>query len=299
MVILNYFKTYFILMQEIEKLNFLPNKIITALKNYNLEKIFEIRIRKNQPIILNYCGKYKKLLFLNSNVVISGQELNDIIALATEHSIYAYNEQIKKGFLTTKQGIRIGLAGDCVFEEGNIITIKNFSSINIRIPHYVKGASNKIFPFIINNGKVENTLIISPAGLGKTTILKDLISKIDRLGFQTLVIDERGELFVEEYLNVDYLKHCDKNFAFTLGLRSLSPRVVIFDEIIDKLDWLLAEKAIFSGVNIIGTIHANNLNDLLNKSYFKKNVFNRYVFIKNCNSPGQIQEILDGDFKIL
>ncbi|MBO5927355.1 MAG: stage III sporulation protein AA, partial [Clostridia bacterium] len=82
-------------------------------------------------------------------------------------------------------------------------------------------------------------------------------------------------------------------------LRSLSPRVVIFDEIIDKLDWLLAEKAIFSGVNIIGTIHANNLNDLLNKSYFKKNVFNRYVFIKNCNSPGQIQEILDGDFKIL
>jgi stage III sporulation protein AA len=149
-------------------LSFLPKRIFTAISLCDLDKLCELRLRVGFPIILfldgkkNYLCKNGLTFFENKVIIVEQKDIDEIIRNVTEYSTYAYNEKIKKGYITTKDGIRIGLAGECVFENGKIITIKNFTSLNIRIPHEILGCANIILPYLINNCSILNTLIISP-----------------------------------------------------------------------------------------------------------------------------------------
>lgn len=284
-------------------LSFLPNRIYRSIQFIDLDKLYDIRLRSGYPILLNVNNER---CFLNingcgvksdENIICTNNDIEHIINKVCDHSIYAYNDKISSGFLTTKDGIRLGVAGECVYEKDRILTIKNFSSLNIRIPHEIINCSKKIFNLITNSNSLHNTLLISPPFCGKTTILKDLARIIDAtFDLSILIIDERGEFCNIKGQNIDVLSYSNKEYALSIGVRALSPNLIITDELCVKSDWQCVKKASNSGVKIIASIHAETINDLINKEYFDRSVFDRYVLLKSGGQPGVLNNVYDNNF---
>ena len=193
-------------------LSFLPSKYLISLTKFDVDFLYEIRLRTGYPVKVNYSNKnyYLSESGLTNNqsqsLICSQLDIDYVVERITERSIYAFNDRLKDGYITTCEGIRIGIAGECVFNDGKIQTIKNFSSLNIRIPHLIDGCSTKIMPFIYSKGILNSTLIISPPFLGKTTLLKDIIKNLNSLNIGSiLVIDERGEFSAVKGENIKLL----------------------------------------------------------------------------------------------
>ena len=260
------------------ELEFLPKQILDAVLGTNYHNIYEIRLRVNYPVKINVLGEKTTLKDKNGKeLIVSYDDLMEVINNVTENSIYAFNDKILKGFITTKNGVRIGLSGEVVVDNNKIVTLKNFTSLNIRLSREVFGASDLIYNKIFNK-EMYNTLIVAPPFSGKTTILKDLIRRINlEKNYDVLVIDERGEFFNVKGENIDVIRYGDKADAFLLGLRSLSPEVIIMDELATEKDFLNIEYALSCGIKIIATIHGESINDLIKKPYFNKDLFDRYL----------------------
>lgn len=287
----------------------LPEWLYSLLVNqYSLENIQEIRVRVNQPIQICYKGKVIELkansgLYLKP--IYAQKELVDyIIAAATKRSLYAFDEQIKNGYIVTENGIRIGLCGTAVCSNDKITLIKNLTSLNIRIGHNKIGCSSEIINYIVSNGQVKNTLIISSPGAGKTTMLRDIICKLSN-NFDMpniLVVDEKFEIAGENQnfslgKNVDIMQGSNKNFAFYNGIKVMNPSVIATDEIIDKSDIEGIKFAIKSGVSVLATVHANSLDELKSKQYFselvKEKYFERFLVLSKRNGVGTIEGVFD------
>ena len=284
-------------------LSFLPKKIFTALNLCDLDKLCEVRLRVGFPVILflegkkNYLGDNGVSIYADKSIIIEQSDIDEIIRNVTEYSIYAFNEKIKKGFLTTKGGVRIGLAGECVFENGKIITIKNFTSLNIRIPHEVLGCASGILPYLLKGERVFNALIISPPFFGKTTVLKDIVRNLDEKGFlDILLVDERGEFCDIKGENIDKISFCDKNYAFEYAIRSLAPKIIVTDELVGQADWDNVFNAVSCGVKVIASCHSDSVENVIKKECFLKGVFERYVVLSDKKST---YKIYDGDFNEL
>lgn len=284
-------------------LYFLPDLVLECLKNVDLSKVYEIRLRENFSVSVVYdnkrylLGKKGLCEYENLSVKCEKEMIEYVINNLTEYSVYAFNDKLKKGFLTSKNGIRIGVAGECVYDK-ELITIKNPTSLNIRIPHEIKGCADELFTFLTdNNGNVFSALIISPPFCGKTTMLKDLARTLNKYYKKSiLIIDERGEFASVQGANIDTIKYCDKSYAFNYGIRSLSPEIVITDELQGKNDWNIVADAVNSGVKIIASCHADNLLELKNKEFFVKGLFERYFVISKNNRMGIINGVFDREF---
>ncbi|MBR0189036.1 MAG: hypothetical protein IJQ23_01465 [Clostridia bacterium] len=283
-------------------LSFLPLKIQNALDSTDTDILSELRFRTGYPIFGLYGGKKlylsEKGVTLNrENAIVCSQDtIAETMENVTEKSLYAFNDRLKQGFITSKNGVRIGVAGDCVFDNGKIITIKKISSLNIRIPHEIKNCSSKIFNRLFLK-EVFNTLIVSPPAKGKTTILKDLARKFNEYtDYSVLIIDERGEFGQISGENIDLIKFSDKNYALNYAIRSMSPHIVITDELQTQDDWKSAEQASTGGIKIIASCHGKGAEDLQKKECFNKNVFERYVFLDGEKPAGTVKEIADKDF---
>ncbi len=288
----------------------LPDWLIQKItKNYVFDYIFEIRVRLNKPISINYKGKYQNLTERDGYrlypIIASSDLMKYIITNATKQSIYAYNNQIKNCYISAGNGIRIGLCGTAVYANGEVSTIKNITSINIRIPHDVKNCSNKIIDLICEND-VKNTLIISPPGAGKTTLIRDIVRNLsnEKQISNILVVDEREEIsFGEDGLSyslgdsVDVVLGSKKSFAFNECLKTMNPSVIVTDEISAEEDVASIKEAVRSGVKIIATAHASNINDIKQKKYFKEilesKYFERIVLLSKRNGVGTIECVYD------
>ena len=181
-----------------------PNGIVRKIDEYftindvNLNYLEEIRIRVNRPIILKL-GQTEIVI----EYIVKPEEILDILQQICDNSIYSYQNQICNGYITLKGGHRVGISGNVVVKDGKIINITYLSSLNFRIAKQVLGASDKIIKYILNlkENDVYSTLIVSPPGVGKTTILRDLVRRVSN-GIETLsfhginvgVVDERGEI---------------------------------------------------------------------------------------------------------
>ncbi|MGN0481330.1 MAG: stage III sporulation protein AA, partial [Lachnospiraceae bacterium] len=157
-------------MQEI--LKNLPVEIRQAVLNQNIDfrLLTEIRMRLSKRLVLCYG---KKEVWLNT--VINKRHMSELLEFTTKHSAYAYENQLRQGYITVEGGHRIGFCGKVIIKDGQACGFKNISSANIRIAHEVKDCAAKVMPYIFENGNLYNTLIIAPPGCGKTTILRDII----------------------------------------------------------------------------------------------------------------------------
>ena len=295
---------------------YLPSQIINALKHLSINKLNEIRLRVGNPVVIEYGGLY----YLSSvgitdvigkSIICTKDMIEYTVAQACENSIYAYNDDIKQGYLTIPGGARIGLAGTCVREGPTIKTIKNISSLNIRIPHEVKNCSLKILEFV-TEPSIHNTLILSPPGAGKTTLLRDLAFQISQRYLQNiLIIDERNEIAntingIPQYklgIFCDVMTNCTKKFGLENGIRSMRPDVVMTDEIANASDVQAIHYALGCGVKVIATTHCDSLIALKDKKDFEqlieKKTFERYILLSTKNGAGTIEGVFDKNFKCL
>lgn len=291
----------------------LPSEIFNILQNkVNLNYINEIRLRADKPIVLSIGTKR---IFLGPNGVTGNLKeaifsskimIEDIIFRASECSIYSVNEQIKKGFIITEGGIRLGIGGDIVEEKGVIKTMTNYCSVNIRLPHEVKNCSLPIFNHLVGENKIFNTLIISPPGAGKTTFLRDFVWQLSQrnLAYNVLVLDERGEIDLGKQNSLgnfaDKISFASKQVGFENGIRSLSPNIIVTDELGCKEDTDAVLYAVNCGVSLLASAHSDSIESFCSKENFEKiirdRVFDRYVLLSMRNGPGTIEGIYNENF---
>lgn len=287
----------------------LPESLREVFATLPWDRVYEIRLRAGAPVVVCISGRN----FLLEKSTVTRTDLDTIIHKASHYSIYAVNEQIKQGFMTIHGGIRIGLCGEVVSEKDDISTIKNVSSLNIRIPHQVRGCSFPVLPFVFGATRPLKTLIISPPGAGKTTFLRDLACQIsDKYNLlNTLVLDERGEIAAahlgENQLDVgagtDVITGCTKQYGFDNGIRSMRPDVIITDEIASKQDIDMVRLAARSGVCIFASVHASGIDEIRVKPNFEgiigERVFDRYVVLGVRDNAGAVLGVYDANCKLL
>ena len=247
------------------------------------ERLQEIRLRIHRPVIL-YTGKRE--YFLNpagtlteereDAVCMDRQALEAILKNICQDSFYAFEDELKQGFLTIAGGHRVGISGQAVLNEnGKLRTIKNISCINIRIAHQIKDAADGVLPLIYDNGALLNTLILAPPGCGKTTLLRELIRQVSEgnafgRGQTVGVVDERSEL-AGSFLGVpqndlgirtDVLDACPKTEGMLLLLRAMSPRVIAIDELGSREEMEALRSAASCGCRILATAHGETFADM-------------------------------------
>ena len=266
-------------MEELKSiLQYFPNNIKeTILQAISIslgEFVEEIRIRQSRPITLKI-GQEVMVL----EHVITKEEINEIFERICENSIYSYKKEICEGFITIKGGHRVGITGTAVIDE-KIKNINYISSLNFRIAREKKGSSKEIIKHVINQNEntIFNTLIISPPGGGKTTVLRDILRNlsngIKELNFSPKVVglvDERGEIAAtykgEPQKDVGIMTDVMSNFPKSIGMkmliRSMSPQIIACDEIGGIEDIQAIKVAICSGVKGIFTAHGRNLEELI------------------------------------
>lgn len=284
----------------------------------NSDKIYELRLRAGKPVTVNYGGKYYYLsdsgLTTDKGAAfeLTFSEIKNIVVRATEFSLYSLNSRLSDGYITAGDGVRIGICGDVVSDGGRVKTIKNFSSLNVRFPHEVIGCGKLALQYMINeSGQLLSTLICAPPGAGKTTLLRDVCRSISEMNRNVLLVDERNELAAcvngTARLDVgaftDVIAGTDKAYAFGCGIRSMSPDVIITDELFGRADFSAVKSAAGAGVTVIASIHASDENELFTKDGFteiyRNRCFLRYVFLSKRRGVGTYEKILDSGMNIL
>ncbi len=260
----------------------LPGKFKACADNICFEGITDIRISAGMPII--FMGMEKET---HSEETITAEDIGIVVGNATESSLYSFMDNIRDGFITLKGGHRMGIAGMAVNEKGKLISVKDICYINIRIAREIKGVAKEVKDKIISSGEIMNTLIISPPGGGKTTILRDISRILGNMeNMRVSVIDSRFEIGAQYKGKAQMdigkrsflLSGYAKKDGFSHAIRSLSSRVIITDEIA-KEDFPLIDSAINSGVGVIATAHGKGIEDV--KRRFDISLFSRFVIIEN------------------
>ena len=267
----------------------------------------EIRIRSNRPLILKFSDNEK--IF---DYIVTVEDLIETLQKICENSIYSYQSQICNGFITIRGGHRVGISGNVVIENGKIININYISSLNFRIAKEINGCSNKLLKYVINmeNNNIYNTLIVSKPGVGKTTILRDLVRRIsngiEQINFQGLnvgLVDERGEIAAmykgvaqnDIGMRTDVLSNVKKDKGMKLLIRSMAPRVIAADEIGSKEDVEAIKEAVCSGIKGIFTAHGSSLDDIsINpsiKDLLMSHVIERIIFLDSKKIKGEIEKV--------
>ena len=265
-------------------LNYLPENLRNKILKYKNSGISEVRLRVD---------KTAKICLNGKTVDIGGKPLTvndiaEIVSSACKRSVYAYTEQIRRGFIGGDDGERIGLAGEFTYNNGRVEAIKNFTSLTIRFPNEISGVALPFYKKCLSDG-LKNVLVVSVAGDGKTTFARDLTRLVSDGGVNVAVVDERGELGGENKLdlgeNTDVLRFADKNYGLTQAIRTLAPKVVVVDELVAPADFYGVKNAVLSGVKVIATIHSNSIETALTKPHFValnlKESFDLFVLIKN------------------
>ena len=222
---------------------------------------------------------------------VTPHELATVLETATRASAHTALESVRSGYITVRGGVRLGLAGQVSESAGHVLTIRQLSSVAVRIPREVSGCAREVYPGLTAGG-FESTLIISPPGGGKTTLLRELIRLLAE-GRRVSLVDERGEVAgvydgVPEFdvgARCDVMTGVDKRTGAGMLLRAMNPEILAMDEITEPADLDAVRSAAGCGVALLATAHARDLEDMSRRSLYREllalGVFRRVVELEN------------------
>ncbi len=268
----------------------------------------EIRLRAGRPLAIVERGRE---VFLTGDGArtreagaawrVTAQELRETMEFVGEYSLYAYEDELRQGYLTIRGGHRVGVAGRTVLDGDKVKSVRYISCVNVRLSHEVPGCADPVLPYLWGDEGLLHTLIISPPRCGKTTLLRDMVRQISdgsraRRGYTVGVVDERSEIcgcfmgIPENDVGVrtDVMDACPKAEGMMMLVRSMAPEVIAVDEIGRYEDIDAIETVLYSGCRLIATVHGSSLSDIQAKPLFQR-LAQEQVF-----RSGHIGEILDG-----
>lgn len=301
-------------------LNLFPTevrKLFIPLTDKDFMSLQEIRLRCEKPIGLLYDGEeyginHQGLCDYNASTVLSTKDLETTIQYMSKYSLYALESDLKQGFMTLEGGHRLGVSGQVVVENGYVKSIIYISSLNLRICHEVVGCSDKIMNFIVDTrkDKIAKTLIVSPPKCGKTTLIRDIARNLSDgwgnfKGCNVGIVDERSEIAgcykgipqSNVGLRTDVMDKCPKAEGMRMLIRSMSPRVIIVDEIGRQEDYDAIQDALCAGVSVISSIHANSIEECMSKpilgDLIRMRYFERIIILSDSDGVGTVSWICD------
>lgn len=291
--------------------NILPLSIRERVEKeqFDFYQLQEIRMRAGQPLLFRYAGKERGFMKSSAYIVME-DDIKETLQYAASYSLYAYEQEMRHGYLTIEGGHRVGMAGQVILEGKKIRNLRYISSVNIRVAHEVPGCADQVFPWLVCDGGLMSTLLIAPPGCGKTTLLRDLIRQISNgtkglEGKNVGVVDERSELG-GSYLGIcqndlgirtDLLDACPKAEGMLMLVRSMGPQVIAVDEIGSMEEVQMLQYAMYCGCKMIATVHGASYHEIRSKPmfepFFTQKLFQRYVVLVHGKQVGQIEGIYD------
>ena len=285
---------------------------------FDRNKIYEIRLQGKCTPDCDISGEKEYFLTLEGALTreeakayyVKTEDLKEMLEYISGYSLYAFEEEIRQGFLTVVGGHRVGIAGKTILDGNKIKSLKYISYINLRLSHQIKGCASPILPYIIKDRQICHTLIISPPRCGKTTLLRDLIRQVSNgncymPGVSVGVVDERSEIAGSYQgipqndlgIRTDVLDCCPKAEGMMMLIRSMSPEVVAVDELGNYEDIHAIESVVHCGCKLFATVHGSSIEDIKRKPLLQRlmqeKIFERYIVLYKKDCAGQIKAIYD------
>ncbi|MBA4544528.1 stage III sporulation protein AA [Thermoactinomyces daqus] len=298
-------------------------ELIQSLPRTILESLEEIRIRQDRPLEIItseqswFVNHLAQLTHAPRGSFLPGKEdCLKILNLISNHSLYAMDEELRKGFVTIEGGHRVGLVGRVVMEQGKVKLLRDVTGFNVRIARQIKGVGESLIPFVFPHGRAENVLIVSPPQCGKTTLIRDL-ARLASLGgdhhrsHKVGIVDERSEIAgsvggVPQHdlgPRTDVLDACPKAEGMMMMIRSMSPDILVVDEIGSKEDSQAVHEAVYAGIRLFVTIHGQSVDEIRRRpilsELMEEEVFSRVIVLSRSKGPGTVEAIYNHMFEPL
>ena len=295
-------------------LHILPIRIRCMVEKLGLDyaKLWEIRLRVNSPFILRYedaeiyvSGQGQRVDNMKQAYIVTARDVNDTLECVCNHSLYAYEDEIRQGFVTVCGGHRVGVAGKIILDGTRIKCIRHISFLNIRVAHEIKGCCEPVLPYIYADGRLLSTLIVSAPCHGKTTLLRDMIRVVSDRGTTVGVVDERSEIAAcykgipqnDVGMRTDVLDCCPKAAGMMMLVRTMAPELIAVDEIGGPSDVDAIFGVVNCGCRLLATAHGYSIDDVRERAGIRRlvenRIFDRYV-VRGGARAGQVSDIFDG-----
>lgn len=294
--------------------------MLSRLPEEKLAGLEEIRLRIGHPIECLWRGQSMFLTpkgelsrWLSAGYRFTAEDGVKMLNVISNHSLYTLEEELRRGYVTLPGGHRVGISGKVVLEKGDVKGIRDISSFNVRIAREVIGAANSVMPLLWNPGRQEiyHTLIVSPPQCGKTTLIRDIARQVSYgnsplpRGYKVGIVDERSEIAgcvrgvpqKDVGPRTDVLDSCPKAEGMMMLIRSMSPEVLVVDEIGGEKDTQALLESVHAGVKVITTAHGWDYRDVMHRpslaTLLSRWTFERVVILSRERGPGTIKAVLD------